>query len=91
MILSDHAYPLGSIETHSFERYLWLQGARLSHGHSQQFQYALQSLTLWREIQNDMFKLWCLAEEVIYFIRGVLFSLSPSGERYRMICLNYGV
>ena len=22
-----------------------------------------QSLTLWREIANDMFKLWCLAEE----------------------------
>merc|ERR1719397_105231 len=39
------------------------KGARLSHPHSQQFQYCLQTLTLWREIQNDMFKLWCLAEE----------------------------
>ena len=42
--------------------------------------YALQSLTLYREIQNDMFKLWCLAEEVIYIIRDVLFSLSPSAS-----------
>jgi len=39
------------------------KGARLSHPHKQQFQYCLQTLTLWREIQNDMFKLWCLAED----------------------------
>lgn len=39
------------------------KGARLSHGHVQQYQFALQTLTLWREVQNDMFKLWCLAEE----------------------------
>ena len=38
------------------------KGARLSHPHSQQYQYCLQTLTLWREFQNDMFKLWCLAE-----------------------------
>ena len=39
------------------------QGARLTHDHSRQYQFALQTLTLWREIQNDMFKLWCLAED----------------------------
>ena len=27
------------------------KGARLSHPHSQQYQYCLQTLTLWREIQ----------------------------------------
>lgn len=37
-------------------------GARLSHNHQRQYNYALQSLTLWREISHDMFKLWCLAE-----------------------------
>jgi len=50
------------------------KGARLSHGHGQQLQYALQSLTLWREIQNDMFKLWCLAEQ----------DLLDSGNRYSL-------
>jgi len=39
------------------------KGARLSHSHAQQYQFALQTLTLWREVQNDMFKLWCLAED----------------------------
>lgn len=33
-------------------------GARLTHGHERQYQYVLQTLTLWREISNDMFKLW---------------------------------
>eukprot|EP00306_Pavlova_sp_CCMP459_P002817 CAMPEP_0185179846 /NCGR_PEP_ID=MMETSP1139-20130426/32212_1 /TAXON_ID=298111 /ORGANISM="Pavlova sp., Strain CCMP459" /LENGTH=753 /DNA_ID=CAMNT_0027745681 /DNA_START=14 /DNA_END=2273 /DNA_ORIENTATION=- len=37
-------------------------GARLSHSHARQHNYVLQSLVLWREIANDMFKLWCLAE-----------------------------
>merc|ERR1719347_2429195 len=39
------------------------KGARLSHPHSQQHQYCLQTLTLWREVQHDMFRLWCLAED----------------------------
>ncbi|CAM9710552.1 unnamed protein product [Chrysoparadoxa australica] len=37
-------------------------GARLTHSHERQYYFALQSLTLWREIVNDMFRLWCLAE-----------------------------
>jgi hypothetical protein len=37
--------------------------ARLTHTHERQFMYVLQSLTLWREIINDLFRLWYLAEE----------------------------
>jgi len=39
------------------------KGARLTHDHNRQYQFALQTMTLWREVQNDMFKLWCLAED----------------------------
>jgi len=38
-------------------------GARLTHSHQKQYAFVLQSLTLWREIANDMFRLWYLAEE----------------------------
>ncbi|KAK1444535.1 hypothetical protein BgAZ_104410 [Babesia gibsoni] len=38
------------------------EGSRLSHGHAKQYTYVLQSLTLWREIANDMFALWHYAE-----------------------------
>jgi len=55
------------------------RGARLSHSHSQQYQYALQSLTLWREIQHDMFKLWCLAEEDL-LDEGNYYSLRDTGQ-----------
>ncbi|KAJ3013577.1 hypothetical protein HKX48_005663 [Thoreauomyces humboldtii] len=37
-------------------------GARLSHDHSKQYAYVIQSLTLWREIMHDMFMVWTLAE-----------------------------
>jgi len=37
-------------------------GARLTHNHTRQYYYVLQSLTLWSEVLNDMFKLWYLAE-----------------------------
>merc|ERR1719347_1901072 len=55
------------------------KGARLSHPHSQQFQYCLQTLTLWREIQNDMFKLWCLAEEDLLATNNY-YSLRDTGQ-----------
>jgi hypothetical protein len=38
------------------------KGARLTHSHAKQYTYVLQSMTLWREISHEMFKLWCLAE-----------------------------
>lgn len=38
-------------------------GARLSHSHEVQFSYVLQSLHLWAAVVEDMFRLWCLAEE----------------------------
>jgi hypothetical protein len=37
-------------------------GSRLSHSHTKQYQYVLQSLCLWREITFDMFRLWVLSE-----------------------------
>lgn len=55
------------------------KGARLSHPHSQQYQYCLQTLTLWREIQNDMFKLWCLAEEDLLHSNNY-YSLRDTGQ-----------
>ncbi|KAI9009892.1 hypothetical protein BC832DRAFT_529756 [Gaertneriomyces semiglobifer] len=41
-------------------------GARLSHNHSRQYTYVLQSLTLWSEILYDMFELWMLAERDMF-------------------------
>ena len=37
-------------------------GARLQHTHQRQFHYVKQTLTLWREILHDFFKLWYLGE-----------------------------
>lgn len=39
------------------------EGSRLSHSHAMQFHYVVQSLTLWRLITRDMFRLWKLAED----------------------------
>ncbi len=38
-------------------------GANLTHAHDRQYHYVLQSLTLWREIVFDMYRLWYLAEQ----------------------------
>ena len=40
-----------------------ISGARLSHSHDLQYNYVLQSLTLWSAILEDMFRLWYLAEQ----------------------------
>ena len=56
-------------------------GARLTHSHQHQFMYVLQSLTLWREIQHNMYKLWCLAEEDLLNMRGTTpYSLRQTGQ-----------
>jgi len=40
-----------------------VNGARLTHNHARQFHYVKQSLSLWREVAHEMFKLWILAEQ----------------------------
>jgi len=49
-------------------------GSCLSHDHRTQFFFALQSLTLWRDILHDMFRLWNLSEQ----------DLLDPGNQYRL-------
>ncbi|GAN04440.1 conserved hypothetical protein [Mucor ambiguus] len=63
-IKHDHGYTLAiSAGRH---------GHRLTHSHSTQYTYVHQSLTLWREIMNEMFLLWSMADEDL---------ISPSAYR----------
>ena len=54
-------------------------GARLSHNHERQYYFALQSLTLWRDIIDDMFRLWAMAEEDL-LSDSVSYSLQDTGQ-----------
>jgi hypothetical protein len=54
-------------------------GARLSHSHERQYYFALQSLTLWRDIIDDMFRLWHMAEEDL-LSDFVTYSLQDTGQ-----------
>jgi hypothetical protein len=54
-------------------------GARLSHSHERQYQFALQSLTLWRDIINDMFRLWAMAEADL-LSDSVTYALKDTGQ-----------
>jgi hypothetical protein len=54
-------------------------GARLSHSHERQYYFALQSLTLWRDIIDDMFRLWHMAEEDL-LSDTVTYSLQDTGQ-----------
>lgn len=44
-----------------------------------QYQYVLQTLTLWREISDDMFKLWYLAENDLLG-QGNYYRLQDTGQ-----------
>ncbi|PFH51346.1 hypothetical protein AMATHDRAFT_59428 [Amanita thiersii Skay4041] len=54
-------------------------GARLTHDHSKQYAYVLQSLTLWREILHDMFRLWSLAEQDL-LSENISYRLRDTGQ-----------
>jgi hypothetical protein len=54
-------------------------GARLSHSHERQYYFALQSLTLWRDIVDDMFRLWHMAEKDLLSAT-LTYSLQDTGQ-----------
>lgn len=55
------------------------QGSRLSHSHERQYYFALQSLTLWRDIVNDMFRLWAMAEQDL-LQEAIAYKLQDTGQ-----------
>jgi hypothetical protein len=55
------------------------EGARLSHSHERQYYFALQSLTLWREIINDMFRLWAMGETDL-LSESISYNLQDTGQ-----------
>jgi hypothetical protein len=67
----DHNYSLAIIQGK--------RGARLSHSHERQYYFALQSLTLWRDIVNDMFRLWAMAESDL-LSPSVSYNLQDTGQ-----------
>lgn len=54
-------------------------GARLSHSHSRQFAFVHQSLMLWRDVLDNMFQLWHLAEEDL-LDKNNIYELSNTGQ-----------
>lgn len=59
-------------------------GARLSHSHEKQYYYVLQSLTLWREIAHDMFRLWYLSEEDLLDLEH-RYELKDTGQGFQRV------
>lgn len=59
-------------------------GSRLSHSHERQFYFALQSLTLWRDIIDDMFRLWAMAEEDL-LSESVSYALQDTGQGHQRV------
>ncbi|GKY93096.1 hypothetical protein MPSEU_000277800 [Mayamaea pseudoterrestris] len=59
-------------------------GARLSHSHERQYYFTLQSLTLWRDIIDDMFRLWAMAEGDL-LSESVTYSLQDTGQGFQRV------
>jgi len=67
-----------------------INGARLTHNHGRQYHYVLQSLTLWREVTHDMFKLWILAEQDL-LESGNIYRLKDTGQGLNRIQAAYRI
>lgn len=77
--LSSHFSPQKMEDGYSLAIISGEDGARLSHSHERQYYYALQSLTLWRDIIDDMFRLWAMAEEDL-LSETISYSLQDTGQ-----------
>ncbi|KAE9004941.1 UPF0652 protein [Phytophthora rubi] len=78
-LLTTHFNPDDEKENSSLAIISGNDGARLSHSHGRQYNYVLQSLTLWREIAHDMFRLWCLTDEDL-LADGTRYELTDTGQ-----------
>eukprot|EP00008_Paramoeba_atlantica_P012106 CAMPEP_0201492800 /NCGR_PEP_ID=MMETSP0151_2-20130828/34790_1 /ASSEMBLY_ACC=CAM_ASM_000257 /TAXON_ID=200890 /ORGANISM="Paramoeba atlantica, Strain 621/1 / CCAP 1560/9" /LENGTH=605 /DNA_ID=CAMNT_0047879823 /DNA_START=73 /DNA_END=1890 /DNA_ORIENTATION=- len=58
-------------------------GSKLSHSHSTQFEFVHQSLLLWREIQNEMYRLWINADADLLSTNS--YRLSNTGQGLQRI------
>ena len=77
--LKSHFAPDKIEEGYSLSIVSGQDGSRLSHSHERQYYFALQSLTLWRDIIDDMFRLWAMAEEDL-LSESVTYSLQDTGQ-----------
>jgi len=57
-----------------------VDGARLTHSHAAQYHYVLQSLCLWRDILDDFFRLWYVAEQDLLNVAEHPYTLSETGQ-----------
>lgn len=55
-------------------------GSRLTHSHETQYHYVLQSLTLWANILEDMYRLWYLAEQELLNSTMIPYELKDTGQ-----------
>ena len=63
----------GGDEMHSLDIRYGQNGSTLTHSHSTQYTFVLQSLTLWRELTSNMYILWKQSDADM---------LSPSNKYY---------
>jgi len=67
IVLLEKYFPRGTAKSVPANRNLSIsyneEGSMLTHTHERHFQYVLESLTLWRNIMQEMFHLWGLVEE----------------------------
>jgi hypothetical protein len=57
-----------------------VNGHRLTHSHASQYHYVYQSLSLWREVLHDMFKLWFFCESDLLDTGDCPYRLRDTGQ-----------
>ena len=79
-LLKEHFSPTIIEDGYSLAISDGIGGARLTHDHERHFNFALQSMTLWREITDDMFRLWMLAESDLINAADCPYELKETGQ-----------
>lgn len=78
-LLEQYFSPSTVEESYNLAISAGVDGARLTHDHDKHYRFLHQSLSLWREITDDMFRLWSLAEEDL-LADGNTYTLRDTGQ-----------
>ncbi|KEG12861.1 hypothetical protein DQ04_01371080 [Trypanosoma grayi] len=61
-------------------------GAKFSHDHRRQCQYVMESLTLWENVQRNIFEFWQVSEDDMLIEGEGFYSFTNTGQGFHRMC-----
>ncbi|ORC91429.1 uncharacterized protein TM35_000064340 [Trypanosoma theileri] len=85
-VIQDEFLPLDSHSKYNLSIRSGSGGAKFSHDHRQQCQYVTESLTLWENVQRNIFEFWQVSEDDMLIDGDGQYRFVNTGQGFHRMC-----